>query len=178
MTRARSEDGFTLVELIAAIALTSIMVGVLGAGLVVFLRSAGANADRLDASHDAQLASIYLPQDIRSAADVATSGTGCSGVSNLLHLRWTATEAAAGAPITYDAAYAIRPDGTDWTLVRYSCKTGSAMTSRKVAHGLAGTDAGSVVVEDPEVTVTLHGKPTAADPSGYRYTLSGVRRAG
>src|SRR5688572_11903328 len=88
----RREAGFTLPELVLAVAILGLVMAPLTAGIIIFLRSFDDTEDRMVASHDAQLVSVYLPGDVQSATSVDTSGIGaCSGQPSVLRLGWTAT---------------------------------------------------------------------------------------
>lgn len=179
--RLRDESGFTLVELLITIAILGVVIAPLTAALIVALRTTDETSNRLAGSNDAQLLSIWLPGDIQSAGNQSgdivaapTANTECSGVTNLLRLRWRETQS---TTTTYVAAYAIRsgPDGT-WRLVRYSCVNGGAATTHVVARNLAATSAGSVSVTGTKVAVTLTEQATPTEPAGYSFTVSGNRR--
>jgi prepilin-type N-terminal cleavage/methylation domain-containing protein len=178
--RMRDEAGFTLVELLMAIVIMGVVLGPLAAGLLVGLRTSDETANRLAGSNDAQLLSIWLPPDVQStgggASDVSTSNnTDCSGVTNVLRLRWTETTGSSSA--TYIAAYAVSQNGTgEWRLVRYACVNGGTPSTHVVARNLAGSSAATVSVNGTKIAMTVTEAHTAVNPTGYVFTVSGHRR--
>lgn len=143
--RAATEDaGFTLVELLFAIVLSSLIVGVVAAAMITALNVADSTTDQVGDSNDAGLISSFLVRDAQSAGaiDPATarrdttlgllgvttdaSAAGWSGctkpLSSLVRFSWI------------DAADRTRPvvvyyslDGTDGQLTRRICKGGSTV---------------------------------------------------
>lgn len=77
---AGREDGFTLVELLIGIAIAGMLIAVIGSAMVVGLKTTDATTQRLSESHDAQVTSAYLANDVQSATSVNVSGaaTLCS----------------------------------------------------------------------------------------------------
>ena len=69
---ARREDGFTLVELLIGIAIAGMLIAVIGSAMVVGLKTTDATTQRLSESHDAQVTSAYLANDVQSAVALAT----------------------------------------------------------------------------------------------------------
>ena len=65
--RRADERGFTLVELMMAIALTGVVIAPLAAGIVVGLRTGDEAYNRVAGSNAAQLLSVWLPPDLQSA---------------------------------------------------------------------------------------------------------------
>ena len=152
MRRAHDEVGFTLIELLLVVAILGIVVVPLGAAIMIGLRTTDATQNRVKSSHDAELVSIYLPADIQSVGNkqddvvvAPTANTDCSGVQNLVRLRWTSTEAL-GDPHTYVAAYAIGQSAGEWQLTRYYCVDSTQATSTVVARNLDGAGAGQTGV--------------------------------
>ena len=97
--RRADERGFTLVELMMAIALTGVVIAPLAAGIVVGLRTGDEAYNRVAGSNAAQLLSVWLPPDLQSAGpnsdDVVgapTPNTDCSGTQNLLRMKWRETQ--------------------------------------------------------------------------------------
>jgi prepilin-type N-terminal cleavage/methylation domain-containing protein len=178
--RARAEEaGFTLVELLITIVISGIIMGPIAASLLVGLRTSDETSNRLAGSSDAQLLSIWLPPDVQSAGGVAgdvstSSNTDCSGVTNTLRLQWRETSGSTTS--TYVAAYAVRPNGTEWRLVRYQCLNGGTATEHVVARNLANASAASASVNGTKVSMTVTEASTPANPTGYTFTVSGYRR--
>ena len=180
--RCRGEEGMTLVELIMAITISGLIIGPLSAGLIIGLRTSGETATRLAGSSDAQFLAISLPPDIQSAGNAAgdvvaspTANTECSGVTNVLRLRWTTTDS--GPATTYQAAYAISGSAVaGWKLKRYFCTGGGAPATLTVARNLASSTAAAVAVSGIYVSMTVTEAKTAANPTAYSFTISGNRR--
>ena len=139
---AGAKRGVTLVELLISISIMGVILGPLSAGLIIGLKTAGETQTRSSGTEDAQLLSVALPPDIQSAGNAAsdvvatpTANTECSGVTNVLRLRWTASDT--GTATTYQAAYAITGNATaGWKMTRYFCVGGAAATTRVVARTL------------------------------------------
>jgi hypothetical protein len=143
------------------------------------VRTTDATINRLDSTHDAQLVSIYLPADLQSAgsgaSDVDTaSNTECSGVANLLTVRWSATEAA-GVTNSYEAVYSVTGGGRE--LTRTYCVNGAQATATVVARNLApGTPPVAASADGKTWTLTVTEANTARDTTSYVYTIQGIRR--
>ena len=178
---ARVEDGFTLVELMMAIAIIAIVIGPVTMGVIVGLRTSDETASRLAGSNDAQLLSVWLPGDIQSAGNQSgdvvatpTANTECSGINNALRLKWREIQ---GSTTTYVAAYAVSANGTGvWRLIRYYCVNGGTATQHVVARNLSSGTAASVTVSGTKVSMTVTEKSTPTDPTSYTFTVSGNRR--
>ncbi|GIH05531.1 prepilin-type N-terminal cleavage/methylation domain-containing protein [Rhizocola hellebori] len=62
----RDDRGVTLIELLMAVVLLTIIMVPLANALIVFFKNTDATNDRLAASHDAQIAAAYFAQDVQS----------------------------------------------------------------------------------------------------------------
>jgi prepilin-type N-terminal cleavage/methylation domain-containing protein len=185
MTKLRDrEGGFTLMELLLVIALLGLVAVPLAGAITVGERTTAATANRLESTHDAQLVSIYLPADIQSAGNAAgdvvvTPGNSdCSGMPNLLRLRWTVTETL-GVQSTYQVAYAVTQSGDEWRLTRFYCPASpGAPTQVVVARNLSGASQPTPVVspDGKTISVTLKESGAQRDPTQWTYTISGRRR--
>src|SRR3954464_6554175 len=80
------EAGFTLVELLIGIAIAGMLITVIGSAMVVGLKTTDATTQRLSESHDAQISSAYLANDVQSAASISLSpsATDCPGAGTRL----------------------------------------------------------------------------------------------
>jgi prepilin-type N-terminal cleavage/methylation domain-containing protein len=169
----RSEAGYTLVEILMAIAVTAIIVAPLTNAMVVGLRTSGRTATVLVTSADRQMLANYLPLDALSAksATVDSLPTGCLDVdgTRVVLMTWNEFD---GTTTSYAADYRLVPVGTQNTLVRYWCVLGSPAELVTVAHDVApAPDIPSVSIAAGKVALTV------TDSLGAQYTVSGTRRA-
>jgi len=178
--RCRGQAGFTLIEMMMAIAITGIIIGPIGGAVFLGLRTADETSNRYASSNDAQTLSVWLPPDVQSAGnqvgDVVTSGnTECSGVTNVLRLKWRETQ---GTTNTYIAAYATSLNANTgiYQLKRFYCVNGGAATTHVVARNLASATAATATVSTTKVTMTVTARATPTSPTSYVYTVSGYRR--
>ncbi|MEX1145216.1 MAG: prepilin-type N-terminal cleavage/methylation domain-containing protein [Acidimicrobiia bacterium] len=186
MTRraVRHESGFTLIELMVAMAIMGIILVPIAGGLFVGLRTSDETSYRLAGSNDAQLLSTWLPPDLHSAGNQSgdvvaapTANTECSGLGNRLRIRWRATEIAGGSATTYVAAYAISQASTgEYRLIRYYCVGGGAASTHVIARNLANSTAAAISTSGTKVTMTITEKSTPTTPTSYTFSVSGYRR--
>jgi prepilin-type N-terminal cleavage/methylation domain-containing protein len=73
MRLRRGADGFTLVELLVAIAILGIITVPLSSVVIAYLRNTDATTARLIESHDAQIAAAYWAQDVASIGTRSTT---------------------------------------------------------------------------------------------------------
>ena len=164
--RRDDQQGFTLVELMIAMAITGLIVSAIAGALIVSFQTTGVTQQRLAESHDVQITSAYLANDVQSAATVnLSSGGTCSAASTKL------------VTFSYASGDAV-----------YSCGTasnGETQVTRKF-----GTDPSVVLAHfagtaRPTVTCapnagcggTVNSVTMAfTEGSGFSYTLLGSRR--
>ena len=79
----REERGFTLVEILISTVILGILISAIGGALIVSLKTSKATQQRFAQSHDVQIASAYVANDVQSASsiNVAPSTGNCSGAS-------------------------------------------------------------------------------------------------
>src|SRR5689334_1254760 len=124
--KTRSERGFTLIELIVAITILTIIGAAITESLIIGLRTTDNTNTRLGASSDAGLLATYFGSDAQSASDVSTSDTACGGVVPVVRLLWT--DPGETAPGTRVVAY----DLVAGSLVRRSCLNSGAPSEQTV----------------------------------------------
>lgn len=196
----REEAGFTLVELVIALAISSLIMGAIVASFIVGLDTTGAASTRLSQSDDRHLVEIWLPRDVTSAqsaaanqapgcaAAVAAGATSANTVLVLTGSGVTVTTAANGPPSVgndaYEADYVLSSSGNEQRLSRYFCDTSQGVSSTLiVSYGLA-TGAAAATVVLPCANNSPNPCPTAGvvtltlkDLSGNTFAVSGLERS-
>jgi prepilin-type N-terminal cleavage/methylation domain-containing protein len=139
MTLSRSDDGFTLVELLVAVAITAMIVPVLTGALVVGWRTTDATIARIADTSDRQLAPSLFTRDIMSTQSFATTGTACTQAGDTLIVRLTMAQPqdATTPPVARTVAWVL---SSGLTLDRRWCPAGTTVVSSvTVAQGIIGT---------------------------------------
>jgi prepilin-type N-terminal cleavage/methylation domain-containing protein len=175
-TRLRAdESGFTLVELVIGIAITGLLISAISSALFVALRTTEVTNKRMAESHDVQIASAYLANDVQSASSVnaPNATTNCSGTFTTLI---TFTYATSGNPA---AVYKCGTAANGETQVTRTFNNGTPIV---IAH-FAGTARPSVTVtydtSTPPIPVSVKMTFTKASDCTLdcTYTLYGSRRS-
>jgi prepilin-type N-terminal cleavage/methylation domain-containing protein len=176
--RLDEESGFTLVELMIAIAVLGVIMVALGSAFSFGLITMNDTSNRLSGSNDAQLLAVFLPPDVESATAAVASASGagitCTGASSpVLQL----TDAA-----TFNVVYGVRLVSGAYQLERYVCTGGSVQSTTVVGRNLGSATAlaptripASGTLTGASLTVTE--KVTDSDPVAYVFTVGGKRRA-
>ncbi len=172
----RAEAGFTLVELMVAVAITGLVIAPLAAGMFVALRTMNATTNRRATSADGQQLSLYLPPDIQSADNAKSTGITCGTLTAPRLQLWSTVY-----DTNFNVGYGVRQaaDGS-WQLVRQACAGGPIKT---VARNLANSTA-VLVTRTPSntslplqsVAIRLTEKGTPTDPTQHQFTVSASRR--
>jgi prepilin-type N-terminal cleavage/methylation domain-containing protein len=167
----RSEAGFTLIEMLMAVAVLGIIGLPLTNAMVVGLRTSDRTAKVLVTSADRQMLTNYLPPDALSATVATNEGAATGGCltadgTRVVLLNWSEFDGA--FTTTYASDYRLIPGTTANRLVRDRCVAGSAANEITVAHDAAGAVA---TITDGKVAITV------TDSLGAQYTVSGTRRA-
>ncbi len=148
------DPGFTLVELLISVLVTSLIVTVIAFVIVVSLRTLPGTTSRADSSVAVQGITTWLPSDVDSTEpggmdSVPSTASGCSGVDpgrNMLRLNWK--ETFQGITTRYVAAYRFVPDGTAARIVRLAC-SGTSNLGVPVSMSMSGRLAST----PPQVTL-------------------------
>jgi hypothetical protein len=177
------EDGFTLVELIMGMLIVTLLIGAIGSALIVSLRTTDVTNKRMSESHDVQITSAYLANDVQGAktVDKDPSTTSCAVTGSMTTL------------ITFNIYDAGDPTGNTTIPAVYRCGTvanGETQVTRTfanqapivIAH-FAGTARPTVTVTyDPAhptipVSMTMTFTKASDCTLDCTYTLFGSRRS-
>jgi prepilin-type N-terminal cleavage/methylation domain-containing protein len=124
-----SEDGFTMVELVMAVAILGIISITLGVVGTVMFKTLGQTQDRLTESRGPRFASVYWVPDVASADVVNPSTAGvptvCGAAAPLVTLQWTDDRTALTT-----VSYGIVTTGVVSKLERRFCINGSTLPTR------------------------------------------------
>jgi prepilin-type N-terminal cleavage/methylation domain-containing protein len=198
MTRSRGEQGFTLVELLVAITIMSMIMGGISESIIVGLRSTAAISTSVSESHDTQMVTAWFPRDVNGAttiwggAPLAKTQPLCATPAG-----WTRTVLTmlSGDPtLPLLTSYVVVKTGTMFQLVRTVCEGANVPDGPViVVHNLA-TEVlapAAAVVWSATVVCTPAcsppGKPAAVTPakvvtlavtelSGFTFQVTGQSR--
>jgi prepilin-type N-terminal cleavage/methylation domain-containing protein len=121
------ESGFTMVELIVAIAILGIISTTVGVVGVVMFKTMGQTQARLDETRGPRFASVYWVPDVASTESV-NPGTTCGSAANtLVTLQWPDDRPAFGVTTV---TYGFDTVGTVTKVVRRLCTLGSTTPLR------------------------------------------------
>ncbi len=162
--KLNGDHGFTLVELMVGMVITVIIFGAIAGAMIVSFKTTDVTQQRMSESHDAQISSAYLANDVQSAATVhLDSGGDCSGAPTTL-IRFTYEHG--------EAVYKCRTSGGEIQVTRTF--DGETLV---LAH-FAGVARPSVsCLPSADCTGTVNSATMSfIEASGYSYTLVGSRR--
>ena len=185
LARTRSDAGLTLVELLAAVAITGVIIPALTGALIIGWRTTDDTIARLSDNRNRALTPSLWTRDAQSATTVDRNGavSTCllpAGDTLLARFAWTETPLT-GPAVTRVAAWVWTGSTTKLVERRY-CATGGAITSSvTTAHDVAAapvatcrTAGGADVPGCGTTTVVVDLSVT--DPSGT-FLATGRRRA-
>ena len=169
----REERGFTLVEVMISMAIVSLLIVAIGSALLVSFRTTGVTNARLSESHDVQIESSYLANDMQSSKkiSVASASTDCSGASTTLvtFIYFDPSNPAADGP---PAVYACGKGTDGETQV-----TRSFGGSTQILAHFAGIARPTVTCSPSPCTSSADAVTLAfTEASGLSYSLVGARR--
>jgi prepilin-type N-terminal cleavage/methylation domain-containing protein len=89
----RTEDGFTLIELVIVMIIIPIIIGGVTTAIIVSLQNQNVEYHRIADSVDPQIASAYFTRDVQSASQITTAASPACGSNGtpLLSLTWSQT---------------------------------------------------------------------------------------
>jgi prepilin-type N-terminal cleavage/methylation domain-containing protein len=162
----KSDEGFTLIELIVVSTIMPLIVGALGAGLLAIFSLQGSVSARLSHTSDSQVVSANYQHDIVGASQVTTESSNANecgpiaGATQLLGLESgiQGTGALAGVYPTIISYYSVPTTTgsiTTYAMVRHACTNFSLTTtnSTTLAYNLPGTQSAPFVTTQPAPTV-------------------------
>lgn len=163
-TPLREDEGFTLVEVLAGISILALIMGTIAAALIVGLRTTDETTERMNESHDAQISSAYLGNDVQSAASVAVAGGGgtCADPTTIVTFRYSDGR---------EAVYACGPSGGETRVTRTFDGETVVLAHFAAAAKPTVTCSPSCSSTPDRVDITF------TEASGYAFTLTGSRRA-
>jgi prepilin-type N-terminal cleavage/methylation domain-containing protein len=185
----REDAGFTLVELLIAVAILGVLGVAFGElGFIGFKTTAQATT-LFAGSHDAQIAQTFWQQDAQDAAtvDSVASDTRCVQTGDTLVVRFTGQDTDASAAVTtHVETYVQRVSGTETQLIRRACSGPYGGTLSDVGDVVVLHELGDPATLPAPVAPSLTCTPTCTSPrivtlsvteqTGYRFALAGRRR--
>ena len=132
----RRDSGMTLPEVLIAITMMGLIIGVMSAALVVTLRQHDSAGGRLNVASAEQSVSMWMPADLASAAEVKTNpsaspcgsstcpgGVDLTNGSNVVMMSWYVDTNSNGEGVVTNVAYYFAPsaDGVTYELSRVEC---------------------------------------------------------
>lgn len=180
--RHGSDAGATLVELLVALVIGTLITGAIASALIVGFRTSDDTTTRLAESHDEQIIANYLQVDVTSSAPsgittASSDASGCASAPVLGSSSVVVLPYASGAgDDSRRSAYRLEPGATGRKLVRYHCPTGGVSERILLASNVSatGTGVGAAVTTAPngQSAVTLSIK----EVSGFSYKVTGHGR--
>lgn len=179
LQRGRTHDsqaGFTLAELLVAVAISSTIIVALAMAFIVTTKTTSEASTRLRESRDAQILATYFGADVGSASSIAstgapagTCGSGLPGATVAL-LQWTDS----GTDIKQ---WYVRQPGTPSQLIRRSCVGGVVKSDITVVKNLATATLACYPAAAANCVNPARVELEIVATSGYTYTLRALPRS-
>src|ERR1700722_14079501 len=141
----RSEEGFSLIELLVVVVVLPVIVGAIALALISVFSLQGKASSSLTASGDAQVVSANYVGDVQSSNWITTNAAYMCTTTGTSVLAITSDTSNPGAASTWSPSnsptvvtYAIVPEGSSNSLFRTVCSGGSATPtfSTVVSHNV------------------------------------------
>jgi type II secretory pathway pseudopilin PulG len=167
--RDHDTRGFTLVELLISITISTLIIGVLASAAILFFQRSGDNDRTYSDQASVQLLGSLFTADAQSATTAITNDASACGSSAtaLVSFVWS------DAGTTAKASWFVETVAGAQDLVRRRCTNGTPIEKNDVA----GVSATPTITCEPDctrpTTVTIAGTTT----NGAAFGISGSRRA-
>jgi prepilin-type N-terminal cleavage/methylation domain-containing protein len=187
--RCRSDEGFTLIELIVVVTVLPLIVGGLALGLLSVFSLQSSVSNRLGDTGDSQVVAASFESDVQSSVYLTTQSLsspqcGTSNQTQLMGLEWNPFSTGGGYQVI--VSYSEVQVGTAWNLVRNYCSVSSKSSgyitptsTSTISYNLevpCSVTGGTVGCQSPPNVVPGTGQTLSPDPgSGFTSTQSVTR---
>lgn len=172
----RSDDGFTLPELLVAVVILGVISSALTGAIITGLNVTDGTSARVKESTDAQLASAFFAWDVQSSTTVATAlHPDCAvaaGASPIVSFSW---EDPAEPAVPRVAVWFTQTVDGERHLSRRFCEGGSG-TTVTVSRAL-GPDGPVLTCSGGCSGTPVRVEMAVTELSGYAFRLTGTRRS-
>jgi prepilin-type N-terminal cleavage/methylation domain-containing protein len=198
MQLTRDDRGLTLIEVLVAVTILSIIIVPLSDAMIGFVRNTDATTRRMIETHDLQIATAYFAQDIQSLGvrdwssptfalqqSIDNPSYPCTGAgTSVISLAWDDLASVSAPPTVVRVSYVVRDVGGEHQLRRLLCRGSATVESDiVVVHNLVGSPAractspttctSASVPQRVTLTVTVK---HPANTTSITLTLTGQRR--
>jgi Tfp pilus assembly protein PilE len=136
MTGDRRDEGFTVIELVIAIIIVTIIVVPITSSVILGMASTERAQQRTTDSTDQQVLASYFVNDVQSA-DTVTAGTSGCGASAALRLDWNEAQPLPATPGTFVGKTVVYSFTSSNELQRLSCDTAGNSKTVLVVNAMA-----------------------------------------